>query len=224
MFDDRSFIGKVFSKSLYKTEKLKEKFNQIFGKITFLDLHHATGKKLNIAVFDVLRRKTIILNYQNAPDTLISDAILQSISAPMYFPRVKWRREVRADGGTGTKNSMLDDVMDEIIFDNDGSGSVLSIGCGRTKRKEDGFTDAEIKDALNDGKLQAVEFVLSAGREEMVRRQESRFKKLLEKKKIRGIRWNIELSEELNNMSKTDNFAALVARVDRPGLSGVIIK
>jgi patatin-like phospholipase/acyl hydrolase len=224
LFDDKSFMGKLFTRSLFKSDKIKQKFDSIFGDLTFLDLHHATGKKLNIAVFDVLRRKTIILNYVNAPDMKIADAVMQSISAPMYFPRVHWRREVRADGGTGTKNCMLDDVMDEIIFENEGAGAVLSLGCGRTKRKQDNFTDAEIKDALNDGKVAAVEFVLSAGREEMVRRQESRFEKLIKKKKIRGVRWNIELSKELNQMSETDNFASLVALVDRPGLAGVLIK
>lgn len=53
---------------------------------TFTDMYKRTGIKLHISVTSIDRRCSVYLSVDSAPDMLVADAVLASMSIPLLFP------------------------------------------------------------------------------------------------------------------------------------------
>lgn len=53
---------------------------------TFMDMYKRTGIKLHISVTSIDRRCSVYLSVDSAPDMLVADAVLASMSIPLLFP------------------------------------------------------------------------------------------------------------------------------------------
>lgn len=64
-----------------------------FSRATLGELHRATGRHLTIIVTDTTARRLRALNHLSAPECPVVAAVRMSMSIPLLFAEVVWRRE-----------------------------------------------------------------------------------------------------------------------------------
>jgi predicted acylesterase/phospholipase RssA len=69
LFDDRTTLGK------------------------FQDLTKDTGRELAVVVTDTNDARPLILNHRTVPDCPVVEAVLMSLSVPLVWPEVEWKKE-----------------------------------------------------------------------------------------------------------------------------------
>jgi len=219
IFKNRNMFQIAFNHSLFAPEYLEMVLHRNLSDMTFKQAKTVHPKKatLNIAVVSKLERKTILCNDKNTPDMKIKDAVRASSAAPMFFPPFRYGDQILLDGGTATYNSLLETVTNDFLFRDHldpGDFYILSLGTGHSIRPKKP-TEKQIKKSMKAFMLKQLMFAVMYGREETVSRQAIQFEKLKKSIKIKGMRWNVALEKDLENMSETDNINELIELVDK---------
>lgn len=225
IFHDRSAVGKLFRRSLYKEDKMKSLLKREFKDQTLKELYQATGFEVNIAVVECLSYKTIIVNHNNFPDMMLRTLIRSSTAAPIFFMPEVYKQPLVAedndylclrDGGTGTYNCLLEQAYQKELLDGVPADKVFitSLGCGYVDNavpnsKEN--CDKEVKSSKVEEALDTFMF----GRAETITRQEISFTNFKKAGLTSGLRWNPTLPEGLDRMDKTDNIDNLISHLEK---------
>ncbi|MGB7606700.1 MAG: patatin-like phospholipase family protein [Lutisporaceae bacterium] len=73
---------------------------KISGNITFKELYDKTGKELHLMLCDSNYGKTLVANYINTPDMVVTFAVRCSMAIPFFFYPMTYNGDLFVDGGT----------------------------------------------------------------------------------------------------------------------------
>lgn len=163
---------KTFFYTKYKKDKLKEKANEYFQDLTFLDVKtHLLVTSVDITTMTPRFYKSAY-HKKNIPraDELLSSAILASASAPAYFPveeNLKYSSNL-IDGGIVANNPSLVALIDSFDFEehlNKDDIVLLSIGTGKASEipyEIEQLKDTTIKWLRQNGSLPLIEIIMNS--------------------------------------------------------------
>ena len=206
-FKKNPFFGGFLWGTLYSPKEIEKLLRGVFGVMTLKQLHDKSGIDWRIAIFDVDAEETIIINWESHPDWEVVEAIICSMSAPIYFPDRKYKGKAWCDGGTGTHTCLAEEAYDHAVYDLKMDPSefyLLSLGCGWAKTKGQGKS-----------KLDMALWVFQVGRNESVRQQDEFFSDRQEEGVLFGDRWDPQMPSDLNEMDGTDNIDELISFMER---------
>lgn len=104
-FDFKNILERINDKSLYSNTLLIECYESVFimyrdGQIpTLLDVKNKYNKELVFVVYNLTKNQLEYLNYQNAPDLLVTHACAMSSCLPVVFNPVLYNKCYYIDGG-----------------------------------------------------------------------------------------------------------------------------
>ena len=81
-----SWIHFYRNRSIHSGNKLIQRMKELIGDMTFLEAYKKTGYQLNITLSDRSSNKGHLVNYKNAPNTVIWSAVSCSTAFPLFFP------------------------------------------------------------------------------------------------------------------------------------------
>jgi predicted acylesterase/phospholipase RssA len=105
-------IERLNKKSIYPNKILIESYEMIFIKYrdgnipTLLDIKNNYGKNLIYTVFNVTKNKLEYLNYENAPELLVTQACAMSSCIPFVFNPIEFNKCYYLDGGIKSNYSV----------------------------------------------------------------------------------------------------------------------
>jgi NTE family protein len=92
-------FGGMYDPSLFR-EWLPQQFGRqipLFDpKTTLKQFHELTrdvGRELSVVVTDTTDSKSLVLNHRTAPECPVVEAVLMSLSVPLVWPEVEWKKE-----------------------------------------------------------------------------------------------------------------------------------
>jgi predicted acylesterase/phospholipase RssA len=94
------------------------------GKLTLREFHAATRKELTLVAADTTAARLLLLNHRTAPDCPVVWAARMSMSVPLLWQEVEWRREWGLYHAWDAEQGRLagSDITDHVIVD----GGLLS--------------------------------------------------------------------------------------------------
>jgi NTE family protein len=66
---------------------------RLFGRLTLREFYEATGKELTLVAADTTAARLLLLNHRTAPDCPVVWAARMSMSVPLLWQEVEWRRK-----------------------------------------------------------------------------------------------------------------------------------
>ena len=92
-------FGGIYDPDLFRTwlpEQMKKRLPRFDGRTTLEQFHGATrevGRELSVVVADTNDCKPLVLNHRTAPQCPVVEAVLMSMSVPLVWPEVAWKKE-----------------------------------------------------------------------------------------------------------------------------------
>ncbi len=133
---------RMFFVSLYKNNYLKKKLQGNLGNKKMKDI--AKDKKLMIPASDISTGDVYVIkssyddSFVRDPETLISDAVLASCAAPIFFDPIRINQALLADGGLWVNNPSLAAVIEAMRLGVKKENiRILSIGTGEETKVYD---------------------------------------------------------------------------------------
>lgn len=206
IFQQRAFAGGLIG-AKYKKDNIRKTFREHMGNITLKELYERTGKELNIGVVNMTDERHEVWNHNTHPHVRLRDAVIISLSAPVYFTPETHGGKIYCDGGTGAMNCLANKAYNREVYDHDYKPSdvyIMSVGCGKGKLG-----------LPRRGKLSQAIWTFLYGRAESIENQEKFLRHRAEDDGLVYDRWDIPLPKKLNEMDDTDNINELIALVDR---------
>jgi NTE family protein len=92
-------FGGIYDPDLFRVwlpEQLKKRLPNFDVRTTLKQFHDATrdvGRELSVVVADTNDCKPLVLNHRTAPHCPVVEAVLMSMSVPLVWPEVAWKKE-----------------------------------------------------------------------------------------------------------------------------------
>src|SRR5262245_15353656 len=92
-------FGGLYEPDLFRAwlpERMKERLPRFTARTTLKQFHEATsnvGRELSVVPTDTTDCRPLVLNHRTAPDCPVVEAVLMSLSVPLVWPEVVWRKE-----------------------------------------------------------------------------------------------------------------------------------